>query len=228
MFLKAFVAASTGDFAQSLEFSEVGANMARTPSDIVINEYGVATALVLLGRPEAQAKLEEYRNRRRDDGSLFFVGATDGHWGVVLAMQGNLGAAIGWIEAAIARGEEEGLHGLANQLRLTLSEIYLRIISGTGRPSLRFLARNLGTLLRTAMSVESRITTLVGQVRENPRFDPNGLYSGQCEMILGLLYKAKKKPALALEHLTEAKRIVSQFGPTPILARIDAALTELT
>jgi len=47
-------------------------------------------------------------------------------------------------------------------------------------------------------------------------------------MILGLLYKAKKKPALALEHLTEAKRIVSQFGPTPILARIDAALTELT
>jgi hypothetical protein len=46
-------------------------------------------------------------------------------------------------------------------------------------------------------------------------------------MILGLLYKAKKKRALALEHLTEARRIASQFGPTPMLAKIDAALTEL-
>ncbi len=46
-------------------------------------------------------------------------------------------------------------------------------------------------------------------------------------MILGLLYKAKKKRALAVQHLTEAKRIVSQFGPTPMLAKIDAALAEL-
>jgi len=46
-------------------------------------------------------------------------------------------------------------------------------------------------------------------------------------MILGLLYKAKKKRVLAVQHLTEAKRITSQFGPTPMLARIDAALAEL-
>jgi predicted ATPase len=50
---------------------------------------------------------------------------------------------------------------------------------------------------------------------------------GRAQMTLGLLYKAKKKPALALEHLTEAKRIMSQFGQTPMLARIDAALVEL-
>ena len=46
-------------------------------------------------------------------------------------------------------------------------------------------------------------------------------------MILGLLYQGRKKRALALPHLTEAKRIVSQFGPTPMLERIDAALAEL-
>lgn len=38
---------------------------------------------------------------------------------------------------------------------------------------------------------------------------------------------AKKKRALALPHLTEARRKVSQFVPTPMLARIDAALAEL-
>jgi hypothetical protein len=46
-------------------------------------------------------------------------------------------------------------------------------------------------------------------------------------MILGRLYKFKKKRALAIQHLTEAKRIVSQFGPTPILAKIEAALADL-
>ena len=46
-------------------------------------------------------------------------------------------------------------------------------------------------------------------------------------MILGLLYKVKKQRALAFQHLTEAKRIFSQFGQTPVLARVDAALAEL-
>ena len=46
-------------------------------------------------------------------------------------------------------------------------------------------------------------------------------------MILGLLYKAKKKRALAVQHLTEAKRILLQFGQTPILARVEGALVEL-
>jgi hypothetical protein len=54
-----------------------------------------------------------------------------------------------------------------------------------------------------------------------------GYFVGRAQMILGLLYKAKKKRALALQHLAEAQRIISQFGQTPILARINAALAEL-
>ena len=46
-------------------------------------------------------------------------------------------------------------------------------------------------------------------------------------MILGLLYKTKKRRALALQHLTEAKRIFSQFGQSPILSRVETALAEL-
>ena len=61
----------------------------------------------------------------------------------------------------------------------------------------------------------------------NPHFDPAGHHIGRAQMILGLFYKTKKKRALALQHLTEAKRILSQFGQTPILARVDAALAEL-
>jgi len=60
--------------------------------------------------------------------------------------------------------------------------------------------------LRVALSVETRISTLVARVRENPSLDPGGLTIGRCEMVLGLVYKAKKKRALAAQHLTEAKR----------------------
>ena len=46
-------------------------------------------------------------------------------------------------------------------------------------------------------------------------------------MILGLLYKGKGKRARAVQHLIEAKRILSQFGKTPILTKVQVALTEL-
>ena len=64
-------------------------------------------------------------------------------------------------------------------------------------------------------------------VLDNPNFDPAGHQVGRAQMILGLLYKAKKKRALAVQHLTEAKRIFSQFGHTPVLARVETALLGL-
>ena len=39
--------------------------------------------------------------------------------------------------------------------------------------------------------------------------------------------QSQEKRALALQHLTEAKRIASQFGPTSMLAKIETALADL-
>jgi hypothetical protein len=77
------------------------------------------------------------------------------------------------------------------------------------------------------VTAPSRIPDLLKRVLANPHFDPAGLHIGRAQMILGLFYKVKKKRALALQHSTEAKRILSQFGQTPILARVDTALAEL-
>ena len=115
----------------------------------------------------------------------------------------------------------------ATWCRMLLCEIYLEIIAGTEKPPAKVLARNLVTLAVIMLTARKRILSLVNRVRQNPRFDPNGHFIGRCEMIMGLLYKAKKNPALALQHLTEAKRIISRFGPTPMLAKIDAALAEV-
>jgi hypothetical protein len=147
--------------------------------------------------------------------------------GVALAVRGELAAAIRWMEEAISKREKEGYRGCADWYRMNLCEIYLEIISGKEKPPLHVLIRNALTLVIVMLSAEKRVAALVARVRENPQFDPNGHFIGRCEMILGRLYKTKKKGALAVQHLTEAKRIASQFGPTPMLARINAELAEL-
>jgi hypothetical protein len=81
--------------------------------------------------------------------------------------------------------------------------------------------------LKVIATASSRIRTLVASVLKNPGFDPNGHFVGSANMMLGLLYKTKKKDALAIQHLTEARRILSEFGPSPMLARIETALAEI-
>jgi hypothetical protein len=95
------------------------------------------------------------------------------------------------------------------------------------KPSLRILLRNIPTLVKILVVGRSSIESLVSQVRSNVQFDVNGHHIGRAEMILGLLYKGKGNRALAIRHLAEASRILSQFEKTPTLARVHAALAEL-
>jgi hypothetical protein len=108
-----------------------------------------------------------------------------------------------------------------------LSEVYLQIIAGNERPPLLTLLKSLPVLLKVMVTAPPRIRQLTTRVLENPHFESSGFHVGRAQMILGLLYKIKKERALALQHLSEARRILSQFGETPILARVDTALAEL-
>jgi hypothetical protein len=95
------------------------------------------------------------------------------------------------------------------------------------KPSITFLIKNLFMLAKTVLVGRSTIESLTYQIQSNPQFDPNGHHVGRTEMILGMLYKGRRKHELAAEHLTKAKRILSQFGQTPLLARVEAALAGL-
>jgi hypothetical protein len=131
------------------------------------------------------------------------------------------------IEEAILKHEKEGDRAMADLSRLQLAEIYLQIIAGNEKPPLPILLRNLPTILRVMVSAPSRIPDLLKRVTANPQFDPAGHHIGRSQMILGLFYKVKKKRALAVQHLTDAKRILAQFGQTPMLTRVDTVLAEL-
>jgi hypothetical protein len=155
------------------------------------------------------------------------VSALDGFVGLCRIQQGKIGSGINILEQSISNNEKEGYRDLADLSRLLICELYLRIIAGNEKLPLRVLLKNLPILLKVMVTAPSRIRASIAQIRENPHFDPTGHHIGRAQMNLGLLYKVKKNHPLAVQHLTEAKRILFQFGQTPILARVETALAEL-
>jgi hypothetical protein len=113
--------------------------------------------------------------------------------------------AFGWLREAIETAEP---------ISAAASRVCLQIMGGKEKPPFPVLFKNLPIILKVMITGSLRIRTLMTRVLENPQFDHEGYFVGRAQMILGLLYWAKKKRALALQHLTEAKRILSQFGQT--------------
>ncbi len=178
---------------------------------------------VSAGEPEKDVA----RHRWVTDGVLYNLVASDVAISLSKVFQGHIGEGIHSLEKAITKLEFEGYRVGADEVRLYLAEVYLQIIAGNEKLPLLTLLKNLPILLKVMVTAPSRIRALVNRVQANPQFDKAGHQIGRSQMTLGLLYKIKKRRALALEHLTEARRILSQFGQTPILARVDAALAEL-
>jgi tetratricopeptide (TPR) repeat protein len=222
------IATFTESYAEALEYSERCLTVAITPQDKGMAISSKALALVLLRKTEDGAKLLEER-RRQDiaDGNNYDLAATDSAVGVCKVLQGNISEGIRLIEQAILKRENEGYRGVADWFRLVLCEVYLQIIAGNEKPPLPVLLKNLPIILKVIVTAPSRIRALVASVLENPTFDPEGSFVGWANMILGQLYKIKRKDTLAVQHLTEARRIFSEFGQSPMLARIETALAEI-
>jgi class 3 adenylate cyclase len=225
--LRSLAALLSDDYQTALELAEMSMSISRAPFERETAASARNTALLLLRRPEAPSALAEFMSRCAANGWNLLQTGPDDLWGVTLIMKGEIGAGIRYMEEAIRRRESEGYQASADWTRMFLCEVYLEILSGAEKLPLGVRVRNLWTLIVATLTAERRILALIARVRQNPQFDPAGHYVGRCEMIVGLLHKAKGKRAPAIRRLEEARRIASQSGRTPMLARIDTALAEL-
>jgi hypothetical protein len=193
-----------------------------------LEEHAAIAALFALRRiEEGIALIDEGRRRFSAGGCLYPLVGSNATLGVFKVLQGNIGGGIRRIEEEIVEQEEKGCRGHADSCRLVLAQTYLQIITANQKMSLLVYLTNMLALLTVRITGTARIHALMAQVGENTQWDPAGHFGGRTHMILGLLYKAKKKRALAIRHLTQAEQILSQFGKTPMLAQVDAALAEL-
>ena len=226
--MKALIAMLSDNYEAGLEMADVGIRTSRAPFERAIATSARNIALLLLNKPGALDEVGGYIAKCAENDWILFLSGPENLWGVALAMNGRIDEGLRCIEQTIARREREGYRASADWCRMFLCEVYLDIISGNGEASLGLFLQNFRALTGALMFGAKRILALIEHVRSNPQFDRNGHYIGRAEMILGLLYKAKKKRALAARHLSEARRISSAFGPSPMLTRIETALAELT
>ena len=226
--MKALIAMVTDDYEQAAEMAELALGVSRAPFEKAIAASAKYAALAMLNRPGAVEDVGRYVAMCEENGWILFLSGPETLVGVSLAMAGRIDDALRQIEAAIVRREKEGYRAAADWYRLFLCEIYLAILSGEGGGSLGVLVRNIRSVAGAVLFGSRRIQSLVETVRANPQFDPEGHYVGRCEMILGLLFKTKKKKDLAARHLMEARRILIAFGPSPTLTRVETALAALT
>jgi hypothetical protein len=224
---QAWIALINNDYIAALNFAETAMDVAIAPYDVESARNVKIAALVLARRPEAFQMAQSFRDQCLANGWNWHLTGVEGFFSIALVLRGYISTGIASIEKLILKTEGEGWRSAADWFRLSLCEIYLEIIAGNEKPAAKVLARNLLTIMKVMFTAERRISTLVECARLNPQFDPSGLHIGRCEMILGLLYKIKKKHVLAVQHLIEAQRILAQFGQTPILARVETALAEL-
>ena len=224
----ALIALLSDAYTEALEYSEQSIAVAVTPFDRETSLNIKGCVLALLRRTEeGLAVLEPFRRRCFADGDLYSLTTCDAIIGVAQVIQGNVGRGIRSLQEAISKRESEGYRAAADWYRLFLGEVYLQILERNERVPLPTLLRNLPALLNAMTTASSRVRAMMKQVLANPRFHPAGHMAGRAQMILGLLYKIKGKPAAAQQHLSEARLILSQFGQTPMLARVDAALADL-
>jgi hypothetical protein len=226
--LLAWMSLVSDAYAEALEYSEQCLAVAIAPYERNGATGAKGCALVLLRRTgEGAALLEEHHRRCAADGNFYTLAQSEGVIGICRVLQGKIGDGIVLLEAAIAKQESAGFQRAADLYRLQLGEMYARIVAGSDKLPLTMLLRNLPVLLKAMATAPSRLRDLTDRVLDNPHFDPAGHHAGHAKLLFGLLCKAKKRRALALQQLTEAKRILSQFGQTPILMRVETALAEL-
>jgi tetratricopeptide (TPR) repeat protein len=226
--LLSLIALASDAYADAFEYSERALEVAITPLDRSTALVSKIVALILLRRVEdGKNRLREFHREASTSGLLLFLANSEFMIGLCDALEGNLATGVRQIEDAIRRQTDEGNERVADWIRLYLSEVYLQILAGEEKPSLAILISNLPFLLKTMIFAPSRIRALMERVLKNSHFDTEGHYIGRARMILGMLYKIKRNKMLAVQHLAEAQRILGQFGETPILARVETALSEL-
>jgi hypothetical protein len=228
LWLLAAVAILSESYTEALACSEKALGTVVTPYDRLAALASKATALVMLRRiEEALPLLEEHRRLCLTGGFLSSLTLTDPFIGICKILQGKIGVGIRHIEIGILKREAECYQAAADWYRGFLCEVYLQIIAGREKLTVLNLLKNLPLILKVFFIAPSRIPALTAEILKNPQFDFSDSHVGRMQMALGLLYKLKKRRALAAQDLTEARRIFSQFGQTPILARVETALAEL-
>jgi class 3 adenylate cyclase/tetratricopeptide (TPR) repeat protein len=199
-----------------------------TPSDVVTGNYVKATAELLSGQIEnALSQLQEQRKWLETNGWVYSANGADCSIGTALLLGGRLKEAIRHLEKALAVSDEHGDVYAATWNRIALAEIYLAIVAGSGKPSLRVLATNLSAIVTGKLRGADRALALLEEARRSKQVHERGVLRARIDFNAGMLLERRGQFDAARQRLLAARAAANAQEVAPMVVRIDAALARL-
>jgi class 3 adenylate cyclase/tetratricopeptide (TPR) repeat protein len=199
-----------------------------TRFDVVTGNYVKVTAELLSGQiDKALTRLQEQRGWLEQNGWVYSANGADCSIGTAMLLGGQLKEAIRHLEKALAASEEHGDVYAATWNRIALAEIYVAILSNSGKPSLRALMTNLGVIVTGKILGAGRALALLDEARNSKQVHERGVLRARIDLNVGLLLERKRQFDAARQRLLSARAAAEAQDVPPMVARIDAALARL-
>ena len=195
------------------------------PLDRLIARGTRGIALALMGRgADGVRELAEVRAELIAGGFDVFLLAIDVPYGVALAVSGRMAEGVRWIEGCIEKFEAWRTPHQVAFAHLVLGELYLQMVLREVKVPLGALVRNLGFVLTAGPFAARRAQRHLEEATRVGR-DVGVLgVLARSLLDLGLLARARRRPAEARRHLEEAQRVAQPLEAGVLAERIGAAL----
>jgi hypothetical protein len=208
-------------FADAIANAQLCRKTAATPYDRNAGEMAIATGLLLEGKiGEGLAQLLALKKWALANGWLYSAGGVDFAAGPALAATGRIAAGIRMLKAGIAACDASGCRAMASWNRLSLAELYLRMLSADKAPSLKFVLSNLRPIVWVSMYGNQQAQRLLREVLQNDQIHELSTSRGWIEIHLARLYLLKGASDQARTHLKAARVAATAQGSTPMLNEI--------
>jgi len=229
LWLLGWLAIIAQDYEAALAYGEECLRIALTPLDRQFGETVVGNSRLLLGRVSEGVETI-LRHRRQAQLNGWRLSAMTGEVALALSMlmRGELAKGVRSLESVIERAENEyGYRSYANWGRIYLAEFYIAMLTGTRKPSLRVLLKNLLFLMRAKPTAAEKADALLREAMADPWFSERGVTRARIEFDLGQICTATGRTDLARAHFETARAIATAQNASNWLTKIDAATAPL-
>ncbi|MFQ5899736.1 MAG: AAA family ATPase, partial [Candidatus Methylomirabilia bacterium] len=183
-------------YEEAIEQAEEALRISPDPLDRLSARAVKGLALTMMGRGQEGLEIIQEVRREFVAGEFLYPLLTiDIPYGASMVLAGRMAAGVRWVEDAIRRFAEWGNETQPTVGHMVLGEIYLQMALGEKKPPLRIILKNLGFVLRTLpVAARKARRHLEEAIRLTRELDMPG-YLARSLLDLGLLCKAKKRPA---------------------------------
>jgi tetratricopeptide (TPR) repeat protein len=200
-----------GDFPASMKSFEQGVAVAADPFYSIWAKMFLGPTYLLNNQvEEAEKALQDVWTYSDEFGCEMITNFVKMYLGIVSIFKGSMSKGIKMIEELKQVSIESERIGWLALFESTIGSVYLQIAQGGEKPSLPFLIKNIGFLIKYApradRKAEAHFNKAIEQAKE---IGDNGLL-GQAYLNLGILHIAKKRVDKAKECLSDAIKIFEE------------------